>query len=164
MVTVPLLPRYLSAPESTNRTPPPVGLLEGTVDVFAMNNTEPPPPNDVPLRPTFPSSKPDVSLFQCGSQNAEMIRHSLVKRQAAEGYSWTGCPLHGRFGEQLRLLRVNASSSLSVNLEEFCLANCPERSENGPEQPHKCASGALTLKQHHTSTKNRGAQPERLLQ
>src|SRR5687767_4354930 len=56
VVTVPPLPRHFSAPPSAYSTPPPDGLVVGTVVAFAIPITSTPEPYDdiFPFNPTLP--------------------------------------------------------------------------------------------------------------
>jgi hypothetical protein len=60
VVTVPAEPRYLSAPFSTKRTPPPLGLTDGTTSALAMAMTPLPAPNWLPVRKPMLPPAPDL--------------------------------------------------------------------------------------------------------
>jgi len=60
VVTVPAEPRYLSAPFSTKRTPPPLGLTDGATSASAMAMTPLPAPNWLPVRKPMLPPAPDL--------------------------------------------------------------------------------------------------------
>jgi hypothetical protein len=61
---VPLLPRYLNAPDSTYKIPPAVGLVEGAADRFPIKITPVPEPydGDVAHRKTPEASTPIIEV------------------------------------------------------------------------------------------------------